>query len=104
MPDLNLGTQRGFGQVGAVVQLLGDPEIADLDVLVLVEQNVLGFDVTGPYPKSAEGFAYCLDVICYYSGKNWSIPIRLKAEAYGAAKSLLTKMQNADRPPEGVEI
>lgn len=46
MPDLNLGTQRGFGQVGAVVQLLGDPEIADLDVLVLVEQNVLGFDVT----------------------------------------------------------
>ena len=67
-------------------------------------RQILGFDVTGPYPKSAEGFAYCLDVICYYSGKNWSIPIWLKAEAYGAAKSLLTKMQNADRPPEGLEI
>ena len=45
-----------------------------------------------------------MDVICYYSGKNWSIPIRLKAEACGSAKALLTKMHNADQPPEGVEI
>ena len=61
-------------------------------------REILGFDVTGPYPKSAEGYAYCLDVICYYSGYNWSIaiPIKLKAEAYGAAKSLLMKMNNAD--------
>ena len=59
-------------------------------------RQILGFDVTGPYPKSADGYVYCLDVVCCYSGKNWSIPIRLKAEAYGAAKSLLTKMHTAD--------
>ena len=60
--------------------------------------------MTGPYSKSVDGYVYCLDVVCYYSGKNWSIPIKLKAEAYGSAKALLTKMENANRPLEGVEI
>ena len=67
-------------------------------------RQILGFDVTGPYSKSVDGYVYCLDVVCYYSGKNWSILIRLKAEAYGSAKVLLTKMKNADRPLEGVKI
>ena len=67
-------------------------------------RQILGFDVTGPYPKSVEGFCWCLDVIDYFTGKSWSFPLRTKAEAYGAAKALILKMENADRPPEGIEI
>ena len=64
----------------------------------------MGFDVTGPYLKSAEGFCWCLDVVDYFTGKSWSLPLSTKAEAYGAAKALILKMENADRPPEGIEI
>ena len=64
----------------------------------------MGFNVTGPYPKSAEGFCWCLDVIDYFTGKSWSFPLWTKAEAYGAVKALILKMENADRPPEGIEI
>ena len=49
-------------------------------------------------------YCWCLEVVCYCTGKCWSNPLRSKAESYGAARALITKMENADHPPEGIEI
>ena len=57
-----------------------------------------------PIQSRLKVFCWCLDVIDYFTGKSWSFPLRTKAEAYGAAKALILKMENADRPPEGIEI
>ena len=57
-------------------------------------RQILGFDVTGPYLKSANCF----------SGKRWSFPLRSKPKAYRDAKAPIMKMENADRPPKGIEV
>ena len=32
-------------------------------------RQILGFEMTGPYPKSAEGYDYCLDVCAIIQGR-----------------------------------
>ena len=62
----------------------------------------MGFNVTDPCPQSVQG--YILDVIDYFIGKCWSFSFCTKAEAYGAAKALIPKMENANRTPELIEV
>ena len=61
-------------------------------------KQILGGDVIGSYPRSIEGFQFCLEVICYFSGKGWSISLKSKFYEYSEFEDLLVRMQNSDDP------
>ena len=43
-------------------------------------RQILCLDVSGPYPKTHEGFQYAINLMCKFSGKNWVYFGKLKSD------------------------
>ena len=69
---------------------------------LLPKQNIC-YDVSGPYPPTAEGYICSFNAICKKTGKRWRGAGKFKSESVPFLKSLITRLNNTMMPAGKVE-